>query len=356
MDDRKRVITDFPYFLYLFSIVFAGAGIVIFLMPETPKFIGAIFFVFGFTFLLLMPIVIVYVDRSRGLLEIVRIGLTGRRVEEILISRIAGVYVDQQYSNSEGSSYTYRVVIIKDDGEEVPLRKSTSSGRRQKVKWADAIRAELGVGGEDESPMSFREGLQHVLQPIPMMNQEAKTGISPGMNETNGISWQLETYTFGGSPDGSPMYRWTSTDFSTQGYFLYLAQRMEGVGKQSGLMNMVGDFLFRQSLRMYGFDETYTPGLAQAKTLEDVDRRLNEYFFVYTGNPEQARRLLNPWSVMPLVGWADRYALEPRDNNSHQISVLYSPLGVYVSVLNVLDPAQLDELVSLGVELVRAVQ
>ncbi len=36
------------------------------------------------------------------------------------------------------------------------------------------------------------------------------------------------------------------------------------------------------------------------------------------------------------------------------MTVLFSPLGVYVSVLNTLDRPQVEELVALGVELVRA--
>jgi len=119
-------------------------------------------------------------------------------------------------------------------------------------------------------------------------------------------------------------------------------------------MKLAGNLLFKQSIRMYGFDQSFTPGLETAETMEDVDQRLVEHFFIHTSNQNEARRILNPWAVMPLVGWADRYALENRSKKFHQLSVLFSPWGVYLSVLNSLDSSQVDELIALGVELVRS--
>jgi hypothetical protein len=281
--------------------------------------------------------------------------LTGSQSQEIPVTEINRVYVDQSVSRDEGStSYTYRVVIVKDDGQEFPLRTAYSSGRRKKVEQADAIRQIVGVGGSDEYPMDAGTALAQAFTLNPVADQEEQTGIPTGEQETNGVRWKLETFAYGGAGLGSPVYRWSSMDFETPGYFVYLAQRVEGVGKQKGLMSLAGKMLIKQSIKMYGFDEYYAPGWDDAEAVEDVDRRLAENYFVYSSDPLEARRLLNPWTVMPLVGWADRYELEKSVKDFHQLAVLFSPLGVYVSVLNKLDAAQVDELIALGVELVRA--
>ena len=246
------------------------------------------------------------------------------------------------------------LLTVADDGEEIPLRTAYSSGRSKKEEQAEAIRQIAGVGGLDQSPGSISEAFGQAFQLNPVADQEAQTGIPTGEQETNGVRWKLETLAYGGAGLGSPVYRWSSMDFETPGYFVYLAQRVEGAGRQTGLMSLAGKMLIKQSIKLYGFDEYYAPGWGDAKALEDIDRRLADNFYVYSSDPVEARRLLNPWTVMPLVGWADRYELEKGAKDFHQLSVLYSPLGVYVSVLNKLDAAQVDELVALGVELVRS--
>lgn len=355
MDGRETVVRDVPTFVWIFGLGFFGLGLYLFFNQSAPWFIGAIFILVGAALVAFVPIVTIRVDRGGGMLEIEKRSLTLKHSQEMRVSEIKSVYVDQSVSRDDGStSYTYRVVIVKNDGEQLPLRSAFSSGRRKKVQQADAIRQIVGVGGSDEFPVDAGTALAQAFALNPIEDQERQTGIPAGEQETNGVRWKLEAFQFGGAGEGSPVYRWSSMDFETPGYFVYLAQRVEGVGKQKGLMNLVGNLLIKQSIRMYGFDEYYAPGWDNAVSMEDVDRRLVENYFVYTSDPLEARRLLNPWTVMPLVGWADRYALDRRSRQFHQMTVLFSSLGVYVSVLNTLDRAQVDELVALGVELVRA--
>lgn len=330
-------------------------GLWLFFSLFAPWWVGGIFFLCGVALVVFVPVVTVFVDRGRGLLVIERLSLTGKVVQEIPTDQIASVYVDQRVSSDEdGTSYTYRVVLVLDNGEEVPLRKSSSSGRKQKVRWADAIREEIGVSGVDEDRLSIREGLEQAFALNPIQDQEEKIGIAPGVQESNGVHWQLETFNYASASQGAPVHRWSSTDIDTPNDFVFIVQKVEGMGEQRGLMKLAGKFLFKTSMQMYGFDESFAPGLQNAKIVENVDKRLAENYFVYTSNPVLARQLLNPWMVMPLVSWSARYELRPRDQEMHQLAVLFSPYGLYVSQLGQLDQAEVDELIALGVELVRA--
>ena len=355
MQDREIVVQDVPVIVWIAGLSFIAGGIYTFFTDFAPVFLAGVFIIIGGFLIIFVPIVTVKLERGAGVLRIEKLGLTGLRVEEINVNKIASVYTQRRISDGDGGiSYTYRVVIALDDGSEIPLRNSSSSGRRGKEKQSEAIRQAIGVGGSDQSLKSIAQEMGEAFRLNQLDNQEARTGIPVGEQETNGVHWKLESFLFGGGESAAPIYRWSSTDFETPDYFIYLAQRVEGAGKQSGLMKLAGNFLVQQSLRIYGFDDYYTPGLDKASSLEDVDRRLREEFFIYTSNPSAARRVLNPWSVMPLISWADRYALEKGTQQFHQLVVLYSPLGVYVSVLNDLTQIQVDELVSLGVELIRS--
>ncbi len=352
MDDKEVIVQDIPYILWIFGAGFFGTGVFLIFFHAAPWLMAGIFILIGALVVVFVPLVTVRYDRSSRTVVIEKLGLTGLRRQEIPASQISRVEV--QESSGSDSGPTFRVALRLQDGKDVALRTAYSSGRRGKEKQAEAIRQAVGIEAEVGIPMSAAQALGQVFQQAAVEDLEAQTGITPGEHETDGIRWTLTMHHFGGVGEGSQVYRWSSTDFDTPDFFVFLAQRMEGQGKQSGLMNLAGNLLFKQSLKMYGFNAYYTPGLDQAKTIEDIDRRLVEAFFVHTSDPVQARRLLNPWTVMPLVGWADRYALERRSRQFHQLTVLFSPLGVYVSVLNSLDRAQVDELVSLGVELVRS--
>lgn len=355
MSEREILVRDVPVGLWVFGLIFFGAGILIPSLIGAPIYVGAIFALIGLVILLLVPAVYVEIDQGRRVLVIRKIGVLQRSEQEIPVHKIASVYVDQRVSNDDdGTSYTYRVVIGLDDGTEVPLRKSSSSGRKKKVVWADAIREAVGVGGQDESPISLGEAVAMAFTLDPVDGQEESTGISAGEQETDGVRWQLETLRWAASDQNSLIYRWQSDSYKTPDYFTYLAQRMEGVGEQKLLMNLAGKALFKQSLRMFGFDHTHTPGLERAELVTEADQRLLDNYLIYSSSPNQVRGLLNPWAVMPLVRWADRYKLERGKGEVNQLTVLISPMGVFVSALDELDAAEVDELVGLGVELVRS--
>ena len=171
-----------------------------------------------------------------------------------------------------------------------------------------------------------------------------------GEQVTDGVRWELQHYSFA----SSPVTRWFSPEVETPDYFVYIAQKQEGQGEQKGIMNLFGKSLFKQSLKMYGFDESYTPGLDQAVIHQETDRRLMQDFFIFTSNTREAHRVLNPWVVTPLLAWTDRYPLNSTGQQFSQMTVLFSPWGLFISVLGSLNARDLEEITSLGVEIVKS--
>ena len=356
MYERERIIRDIPFIAWVFGLFTIGIGIYGFFDGFLPFWVGLILIVIGLAMLLLPSILDVYADRGRSVLEIEQIRLLGSKRIEVQYGQISRIYVERSASQDSdgGRSYTYRVILILDNGEQVPLRGYSTSARRKQERQAEAIRQAIGLDSVERTPESLGEAFAEAMHLIPAENQESLTGVPTGIQEMDGIHWQLETFQIGGPTEGSMVHRWSTTDIDLPTDFVFIVQKMEGMGQQKGLMKLAGKFLFKTSIQMYGFDQSYTPGIDRAATVEDVDKRLMEDFFVYTNDPALPRQMLNPWMVMPLLGWARRYELNPGEKEFHQLSVLFSPLGLYVSLMGKLDQAEIDELVSLGIELARA--
>jgi len=355
--DRKRIIRDIPFTMWIFGLVIIGIGIFGYFRGFLPIWMSLLLIGIGVVLILLPAVVNVYVDSGRRILEIERIRLIGSKRIEVQTNQISRIFVERRIGHdSEGSnSYTYRVILILDTGEQIPLSNSSTGARRKHERHAEAIREAIGIDSVDRSPESLGEAFAQAMHLMPVPEQESITGVPVGVQESDGIRWQLDTFQIGGPPEGSIVHRWSSTDVDLGNDFVYLVQRMEGVGEQKGLMKLAGKFLIKTSLQMFGFDESYTPGIDHAKTVEDVDKRLLAEYFIYTNDPSAVHQLINPWIVMPLIRWSDRYALaRGKKEMQHQLSVLFSPLGLYVSLMGKLDQAEIDELVAMGLELVRA--
>ncbi|MFN2145566.1 MAG: hypothetical protein ACK2T7_09445 [Anaerolineales bacterium] len=356
MYERERIIRDIPFIAWFFGLFTIGISLYGFVGRFLPLWVQLLLIAIGLVTLLLPSILNVYADRGRRVLEIEQVRLFGAKRTEVQYDQISRIYVERSASqDSDGSrSYTYRVILILENGDQVPLRGYSSSARRKHERQAEAIRQAIGLDSVDRTPESLGEAFAEAMHLIPAENQESLTGVPAGIQETDGIHWQLESFQIGGPTQGSMVYRWSTTDVDVPNDFVFIVQRMEGMGEQKGLMKLAGKFLFKTSIQMYGFDQTYTPGIERANTVEDVDKRLVEDFFVFTNDPGLPRQLLNPWIVMPLLGWARRYELNLGEKEFHQLSVLFSPLGLFVSQMGRLDQAEIDELVSLGIELARA--
>jgi hypothetical protein len=152
----------------------------------------------------------------------------------------------------------------------------------------------------------------------------------------------------------SPVTRWYSPDFKTTGGFLFLAQKVAGQSS-GGFMAAIGKALFQQSISMYGFKGDDVPNLAQAEMLASISPQLDTHFMAFTNIQTEAHQILNPWLQRPLAEWGNRYPLKQFQSKGgiSQLVVLFSPNGVYLATMGVLQPEQVEELTALGVEMVK---
>ncbi len=348
MDSRSSnsiTIKEFPIAFWVLGAVFAvGGAYVIVGSPEALIF-GALGIVLGFVFLALAPITTITADRLAGQLSLHYRSLLRGTSKQIPLSQITAVEIDRSTSRSRGRrSTTYRIEFVTANGERTPLHSYYSSGYREKEQKAQRLCEFIGLASP-ERPVS----------PLQALFQPAQQGVSRQEGVTDGVSWQIETIAAG----GSPVNRWRSPNFTFPGGFLCLMQNPQGTNVFStsgGVMGSVAQFLYRQVLGLLGFGPEDTPGLDSAHPLDPPEPRIHPQFATLTSDAFQARQILNAWTAIPLAQWAERRPFRQASNQAQagQLVVLYSPQGVTVSLMGTLSTELTDEMIRLGVELVRA--
>jgi hypothetical protein len=241
---------------------------------------------------------------------------------------------------------------VKIDGTILPFRAFYSSDFFLKQRRAEKLRAFIGLAETvDETPIGILRALPQIIQPTLEKQQEALTGDNQKIRETNGVKWQLQTVSMG----ASPVTRWFSADFKMPNDFIFLAQKIAGQQSSgAGLLASIAKTLFRTSISLYGFKADDTPGLDIAAPLSPLDANLEPHFSAFTTNPAAAQQLLNPWVSMALRSWAERYPLRQLQKGRFgQLVVLVNPNGIYLATLNILLPDQVEEIATLGAELVK---
>jgi hypothetical protein len=106
---------------------------------------------------------------------------------------------------------------------------------------------------------------------------------------------------------------------------------------------------------LYGFKGDDVPNISQAEMLASVSPQLDNHFTAFTNLQAEVRQILNPWMLRPLEDWGERYPLKQFQTKGGvaQLVVLFSPNGVYLARMGVLQPEQVEELAALGVEMVK---
>jgi hypothetical protein len=266
--------------------------------------------------------------------------------------------MDSRSTRSSGSgagrrTTTYSIVLEKKNGEKVPFRSFYSSSFLQKQRIVDGLRKFLELPETvDESPIGFLRAAPVVGRMVAEQQQAALTGANVQEQVTDGIHWQLQSIGMG----TSPTTRWFSPDYKTQGGFLYLTQKVTGQNSAGGFMASFGNMLFKQALSLYGFGTEATPNLDRAETIPFLPARIESCFTAFGNLKMETTQILNPWAQNPLAEWGERHPMKTIQSagNMSQLSILFSPLGVYLVTLGALQPDQVDEITRLGVEVVRA--
>ena len=117
----------------------------------------------------------------------------------------------------------------------------------------------------------------------------------------------------------------------------------------------VSKLLYEQSIRMYGFTPTDTPGLETAVFLQQMDSRLKEDFTGLASSERLADQALDPWAAGVLTEWARRYPASQLQNGNQlaQLVVLFSPNGLYLAGMGLAPAGQLEEFIQMGVDLAK---
>ena len=359
MDSQNSTLTlrDYPTGLWIIGIILITGGIYLYLLAPAQLFFSILLALAGLAFLLTATTLSVTADRIGQVLTLRYRALLWGSKKEIPLGEIAAIQVEMstsRSSNSDSSGPSYRVVVVRKDGQVLPFHSYYSSGAGSKRKKAKQLRDFLGVAGEDQTPVGLFNFGKQIAQKVYQQQQETLTGPEAEDHVTDNIHWKVQTITFG----ASAVTRWFSPDFKCPGGFLFLTQKVDGQKTMSGgLMGGIGKLFYKESLGLYGFSEEDTPGSENADILAPLDANLEPHYSAYTSDPAAARQILNPWTAAPLADWASRYPLKQVQTQQGifgQLVVMFSPRGVYVASMGTMIPEAVEELTNLGVELVKA--
>jgi hypothetical protein len=323
-----------------------------FLVPQVivPIIISLLFFTLNYALTIIA-------DRNTRTLTLDYHSLLNHTKKEIPFEQIAGIRVDSRVSRSTSNgrtrtSTTYCIVLNLKNGEAIPFRTYYSSGSYKKQQIVDGLRNALGLAQSfDETPQGIMRELPKMGAAFAKAQQEAQTGPNAQERITNGVHWSLQSISMG----VSPITRWHSPDLKTTEGFLFIAQKVAGQSS-GGFMANLANTLFKQSISLYGFSSADTPNISNAEPLVNTPPLIDTHFTAFTSNQMEARQLLNAWVQNPLAEWGQNHPLKQfqSSNGVQQLVVLLSPNGLYLATLGNLNPAQVDELTTLGVELVKA--
>jgi hypothetical protein len=338
-NDSQLILRDVPIFLWIFGLIFGGAGLLI-LFQSGPAGIGSLFFLVGLGFLLFTSMLTITADQNTRVLTLDYRSILRHKQKQVSFDEIAGINVERSLSSGrQGSQYTYRLAVLLKNEQVIPMRSFSSSGWRKKEQRALQLRTFLGIQDSNRTPSG-------------MLPAEFSQKVE--IREADGIHWQIQPMTTASAtaPTG---VRWHSPDFKTPNGFLFVAQKAEGQSS-TGFLASLGSMLIRQALMLHGFQPEDTPGLEQSACLNSLDPALEQHFMAYSNSPDLAHKLLNSKTIAQLAAWAGRYPLKQLKAGSSggPLMTLFGPNGVALVTLHLLNPEQTYELIALGVELVKA--
>lgn len=337
--DSKLVLRETPFVLWFIALIFAGVGLLMAFEGGAPLVFPLIFIGIGGTLIVTASIVTITADRMTRMLTMEARSILRRKLIEVPFDDIIGINVERSISSGRGARYTYQLKLLRRDGQIVPLQQYSSSGFKRKDKMAIRLREFLGIQDSNRVPSGM----------IPM-----ELAQFADIHETEGIHWQLQPLMTHGSaaPTGA---RWLTPDLKTSGIFLFVAQKGEGQSS-TGFLAALGKMFLRQAFSAHGFGLEDAPGLDGAVTLQPLDPAIENDFMAYTNSPDAARPLLNSAVVGQMAKWSGRFPLKTAQGGGRysQLMVLFGPNGVSVATNHLLEPGQIYELISLGVELVKS--
>ena len=349
MDD-EITFRDYPIFPWVFALGAIGFGVYAFITGIQNMIFAVIAVGAGIAILVFNHALTIIANKQTRILTLDYRSIILHSTKEIPFGDIETIRMESHRSRSRrgGSSTTYRIEVMLKNGVTIPFRSYYSGDFFLKQKTVDGLRAFMGLAETfDESPMGFLRAAPKIIQ----AQQEAFTGSNSQERVTNGVHWFIQSHAMG----ASPVTRWFSPDFKTRDGFLCLAQKVAGQSS-GGFLASLGSALFKQTLSLYGFSAEDIPDIAQAETLAYLPPLADAHFTALSSAPAEAQQILNPWALNPIAEWGQRHPLKQFQSMQGlaQLVILFSPNGLYLATLGNLQAEQVDELTSLGVELIKS--
>ncbi|GAP22336.1 hypothetical protein [Leptolinea tardivitalis] len=350
ISSNQLVITDRPIAAWSIAVVMFCISFVVLFIKQL-SIASVIILAASILLIILNPETTITADSTLRTLTKTTHWIFGKRTTEFSFNEIAGfdVQTSRSQSSTRSQSTSYRLILIKTTGERVPLQFATSSSYGVKAQQAQDLTRFLNLPGWEDKPTNlFQTAMQTqvAMTKNPAMAQEGTT---------SGVSWNIEVHSIG----DKPVTHWISGDFTCPGDFLLVSQKpanspsMVGGG---GLLGSLVSMAYKQILGLYGFLPSDAPGYDSAVPVPSGDTLFDRNFATMTSSLSFGKSLLNPWTITPFDHWAEKYPLKTVNANDQvgQLAVLYSPRGVQVAILGLLPPNEFDEIIALGVELVKA--
>jgi len=256
-NDSQQVIRDVPIFQWVLGILFAGVGTLVINQGGPPVF-GGIFAAIGVGFLLFSSILTITADRMARTLKLDYRSALRHTLKQVPFDEIAGINVERS-SGSKGG-FTYRLTLMRKDGQVIPFQSYSSSGWKGKERRAGNLREFLGIQDSNRIPAGI----------LPVELSQAAE-----IHETNGVHWRIPPM-FTASSSAPTGARWHSPDFKTPGIFLFVTQKAEGQ-TSGGFLASLGSMFIRQALSLHGFSPEDTPGLEQAVPLASLEPAIERH-------------------------------------------------------------------------------
>jgi hypothetical protein len=348
---NQLVIKNRPILSWVMGGLCIIAAIFIFIVNKSV--VGALPFLFFALLLLLIfgSVNTITADNLRRVLTVSTRSVFNNKISEYPFSEIANFEVEasRNRTSTRHRNVNYRIVMIKTNGEKIPLQNVFTSFYDDKARKAKALSQYLNLPGWEDKPTNlFQTAMQSqvALTSLPTMTKDGTT---------SGVDWKIEVHTIG----GKPVTHWISANYTCPGNFLLVSQKpanSPSLGGGGGLLGNLVAMVYQQILGMYGFLPSDTPGYSSAVAVTTLDDRFDRNFGTLSNELGFGKSLLNPWTLTPFIQWAEKYPLKTITTSDQvgQLAVLYSPRGLQVAILGSLPATETDEIISLGVELVKA--
>lgn len=347
---NQLVIKDRPFLSLTIAFFTIIAAIVSFFFSKD-FFTLFIFLFIGLVFLAISQSTTIVADRIKRTVTISNKSIFGSKEVEVPFGQIADFDVETSRTRSShrNRGANFRLVLIKTDGEIVPTRGFYTNGYNNKARQARELCQFLNLPGWQEKTENLYQGA--------FQNQAVVTQHSEKVDQgtTSGVTWTIEITSMNGSPVST---RWLSPDFTCPDKFLLIAQKPVSSLNipGGGLIGNLALQVYRHMLGIYGFLPSDTPGFDPAETITTKDNGFDQHFSVFSNEPAFGQSILNQWTIIPCKNWAERHPMKTisKSDQSGQLVILFSPRGVHAAVMGTLSRFQTDELINIGVDMVKA--